>query len=102
MMVDMSNERGAATYRNRPLISLVASGVMLVAAGAISWTVGVTQLAQDTIRIGQDQVLGVAGLSDPAIDADKAATYWGIALVIGGAVLLTAALIVTATHRRKG
>lgn len=79
--------------RKFPLIALVILGVLLGAAGAISWVVGATQWAQDNIPAGY--------LSDPALDADRGAIYWGIALVIGGAVLLAIALIIAATRSRR-
>lgn len=92
--------------RNPAGLALIVVGLLSGVLGAILWIVGANQLGHDklvgeyTRAIGLDNGLDLSA-SSPAIDADNALIWWGIALVILGVVLLVARLVIAAAGNRE-
>lgn len=92
------------TTRNPAGIALLVGGAIAILVGAILWIVGANQLKQDTLVGGYTRALGLDnGLNldanTPAMAADQAMIWWGIALVILGVLLVVARLVIAAARR---
>lgn len=86
------------------MLTLVVGGVISAVIGAILWISGSNLLGHDQLvadygrAIGLDKGVDLAGTS-PAISADQAMIWWGIALVILGVLMVLATVIIRAARR---
>jgi hypothetical protein len=92
--------------RNPASIALGVTCVLSFILGAILWTVGGHQLSSDQLGAGYFQALNLdngTNFADPssgAIGADNALIWWGVGLVIFGALLFIATLVTVAITRQ--
>jgi hypothetical protein len=92
--------------RNPASIALGVACVLSFILGAILWSVGGHQLTGDQLGSGYFQALNLdngTNFADPnsaAIAADYALIWWGVGLVIFGALLFIATLVTVAITRQ--
>jgi hypothetical protein len=92
------------SQRNWAGIALLAFGGVGIVLGAILWIAGANLLKQDTLS---GQYLHAIGLDNgtelsahtPAMDADQALIWSGMAILVLGVLLLVAWLIIAAARR---
>lgn len=88
--------------KNPAAIALFVACVVSLALGGILWIVGANQLRSDSFGSDYFKALNLdngTAFADPnagAIAADNALIWWGVGLVIFGALLFIAALVTRA------
>jgi hypothetical protein len=92
-MTDQSTEKNSAA-KALPII-----GVLAAILGGVLWATGASQLAHDKLVNEFGATLSGGLFSSGNTDGDQALIWWGIALVVLGAVMLVARFIIAAAQK---
>lgn len=88
------------TRTNNPAaLALVIGGGISALVGVILWITGANAIGHDQLVADYGKALNGLDATSPAIDADQAMIWWGIALVALGVLMALSWLIIRAARR---